>query len=414
MRFCMITTFYPPYSFGGDATYVRQLSRGLVERGHDVTVIACTDAYRLKGPELPAAMPPDDDGITVHRLESRFGALSPLVTQQSGRPGLKRAALRQILSAPFDVLNFHNISLIGGPGILALGNAPVRLYTLHEHWLVCATHIFWKNGEKPCDGRTCLSCSIRSGIPPQLWRYTGLRDRALASVDRLLSPSAYTAEQHRQGGVERPISVLPLFSALDPPHDPPTASGLRASFVFVGRVTASKGIERLLRVAATLPEIDLKVIGDGDLLGKLRQTYAQAPNIAFLGKVTQAELVGHYASATAIVFPSLAPETFGLAIVEAAACHTPAIVNKGSGGGAEIVTLTGGGIIYEGDDALAEAMRRLAGNPDRRNVLAAKAFAGYRAHYTRDMHLDRYLRQVDEVMQSKQHRKSGPNDARDH
>ncbi len=29
LRFCMITTFYPPYSFGGDAVYVHRLSNEL-------------------------------------------------------------------------------------------------------------------------------------------------------------------------------------------------------------------------------------------------------------------------------------------------------------------------------------------------------------------------------------------------
>jgi hypothetical protein len=27
LRFCMLTTFYPPYSFGGDGVYVHALSR---------------------------------------------------------------------------------------------------------------------------------------------------------------------------------------------------------------------------------------------------------------------------------------------------------------------------------------------------------------------------------------------------
>ena len=36
MRFCMITTFYPPYSFGGDAFFVQHLGRALARRGHDV------------------------------------------------------------------------------------------------------------------------------------------------------------------------------------------------------------------------------------------------------------------------------------------------------------------------------------------------------------------------------------------
>ena len=32
MRFGMVTTFYPPFSYGGDATYVRSLARSLIRR----------------------------------------------------------------------------------------------------------------------------------------------------------------------------------------------------------------------------------------------------------------------------------------------------------------------------------------------------------------------------------------------
>ncbi len=48
MRFCMVTTFYPPYHFGGDAVFVQALARGLTEAGHQVEVVHCEDAYRLK------------------------------------------------------------------------------------------------------------------------------------------------------------------------------------------------------------------------------------------------------------------------------------------------------------------------------------------------------------------------------
>jgi len=46
LRFCMITTFYPPYAMGGDATYVYNLSRALTQRGHSVDVIHSVDSYR--------------------------------------------------------------------------------------------------------------------------------------------------------------------------------------------------------------------------------------------------------------------------------------------------------------------------------------------------------------------------------
>ena len=81
----MVTTFYPPYNFGGCGTYVRALSRALVVQGHAVEVIHCLDAYRIKSKH---SMPDEgsDEGIVVHQLESPFGFLSPLITQLTGRP----------------------------------------------------------------------------------------------------------------------------------------------------------------------------------------------------------------------------------------------------------------------------------------------------------------------------------------
>jgi len=58
------------------------------------------------------------------------------VTQATGRPGFKRAPIARVLDAGFDVIHFHNISLAGGPGILSYGEG-IKLYTAHEHWLVC-------------------------------------------------------------------------------------------------------------------------------------------------------------------------------------------------------------------------------------------------------------------------------------
>ena len=100
MRFCMVTTYYPPYHFGGDATYVHALSRALVSLGHEVEVIHCIDAYRLKKPDRMPSPEPADDGIVVHRLKSRLGFLSPLITQQTGHPGLKSRAERARFSPP--------------------------------------------------------------------------------------------------------------------------------------------------------------------------------------------------------------------------------------------------------------------------------------------------------------------------
>jgi glycosyltransferase involved in cell wall biosynthesis len=295
----------------------------------------CLDAYRLKSID-----PMPDDGIVVHRLESPFGFISPLITQLTGRPGIKSRATRDILDRPFDVVHFHNISLVGGPALITRSRSPVSLYTLHDHWLLCPTHVFWKNNSKPCDRPTCFSCSLASGIPPQLWRYTRLVERSMAQVDAMLAPSKYTARRHGDGGLQPPIHVLPSFSAIEqqfdyvPRHD-------RPRFLFVGRLTASKGIVQLLEEFAGLPAYDLHVVGDGDLRGKLEHRFACCSNIRFLGPKPQAELVPLYQNATALILPSLAPETFALSVIEAFACRTPAIVHEAGGAGEPIEATEG-------------------------------------------------------------------------
>lgn len=392
MRFAMVTTFYPPYSFGGDGAYVRALSRALVERGHEVEVIHCAEAYEFLNRGPPTATENADAGIVVHSIRTGVGALSPIITQQTGDPGPKTAQLKSILGRGFDVIHFHNVSLVGGPGVLRLGSAGCKLYTLHEHWLVCPTHIFWKNREKACDRPTCFSCSLRSGISPQLWRYTKLRDTALMHVDLLLSPSAYTAARHTSAGITRPIEVLPLFSALEPGDARRRDEGY---FLCVGRVTAPKGVDALVRAVATAPDLRLRVVGQGKLREALASEYAGNANIEFIPQVAQERLTELYAGARALIVPSAAPETFGLTVVEAAAHGVASIVRASAGGALEFATTTQSGIVYADETDLLAAMRRLNEQPDLAAEMGARARSAYLAAYTRDRHVDAYLRSVE-------------------
>ena len=72
---------------------------------------------------------------------------------------------------------------------------------------------------------------------------------------------------------------------------------------------------------------------------QLKAEYGQCENIEFSAALEQRELVRHYQSASALILPSLAPETFGLTVVEAFACGTPVLVNG------QRVPLTGRGVI---------------------------------------------------------------------
>ena len=86
LRFCFLTTFYPPHNFGGDGIGIQRLARALARRGHEVTVVHDVDAYNLLhgGPEPVVQSEPA--GVRVIRLRSGLGNLSCLLTQQTGRP----------------------------------------------------------------------------------------------------------------------------------------------------------------------------------------------------------------------------------------------------------------------------------------------------------------------------------------
>ena len=84
LSFCMVTIFYPPYHFGGEAMYIYRLSNALAERGHRVTIVHCVDAFRTLTKAPPRGEFPQHANVTVHRLKSRAGLLSPHVTYLSG------------------------------------------------------------------------------------------------------------------------------------------------------------------------------------------------------------------------------------------------------------------------------------------------------------------------------------------
>ena len=261
IRFCMLTTFYPPHNFGGDGISIQWLSRALVARGHHVTVVCDVDAYEVLR-QASAQDPEDDgrDGVEVVRLRSRWARLSTLLTQQTGRPVVNGLRIRNILDrGRYDVINFHNVSLIGGPDLLAYGGDAVKIYTAHEHWLVCPTHALWRHNREPCTGRQCLRCSMAYRRPPQLWRYTGRLDRRLGEVDAFIAMSEFSRNKHREFGFSRPMDVVPYFlpdAAVDGRSDGVSPQE-RPYFLFVGRLETLKGLDDVIPLFGDIPAADL-------------------------------------------------------------------------------------------------------------------------------------------------------------
>lgn len=397
MKFCMVTTFYPPYSFGGDGLFVQQLARDLVRAGHEVHVVHCTDAWRIvSGKREPASSADPSDGVVVHGLRSRFGKLSPLVTQQTGRPGLKRAELKRILSGDFDVINFHNISLVGGPGVLGMGTA-TRVFTLHEHWWVCPTHVLYKYTGELCEERACLRCTLAHRTPPQLWRGSqAWMGRCLSNVDLVISPSEFTASRHREwmqaASVDVPMRVIPEYSVPLDGGGPLPADLPERFFLYVGRLSKAKGVDSLLRSFAQRPDYPLIVVGEPDGGGPLPTA---GPNVRFTGHVPREQLGAYYAAAEALVFPSICAETFGLTAAEALSCGT-AVIARASGGVRDVVAPEVG-TLYSDEPGLLRDLDRIWSDPELAQRMGLAGRKRHEQRYTPDLYLRRYLGALEET-----------------
>ena len=76
LNFLHLTTFYPPYSFGGDAMYLYRLCHLLGEEGHHVEVVHCVDSYHLLHTDPPPVQFREHPNVTRHELRSGFAWLS--------------------------------------------------------------------------------------------------------------------------------------------------------------------------------------------------------------------------------------------------------------------------------------------------------------------------------------------------
>jgi glycosyltransferase involved in cell wall biosynthesis len=394
MRFLMITTFYPPYSFGGDATYVQRLSHELVRRGHEVDVVHCADAYECLTRSRPSASDVSRPGLTVHTMRSGVGMLSPLLTQQTGRAFFKRGVIQGLLrTRQFDVVHCHNMSLIG-LDVLTLFDG-VTLYTTHEHWLVCPTHVLWRYNREVCTRQTCLTCQIVSKRPPQWWRYVSSGDRFLKRVDRFLCPSRFTLAKHRELGFKGRMTHLPYFVPED--RDPVAAASPhpRPYALFVGRLEKIKGAQNLIRFFRTYRGCDLVLAGDGSYGEQLRRLAADLKHVHFIGRLTPDRIRTWYHHAVAVVVPSICLEVFGIVVLEAFAVSTPALVTP-SGALPEVIQESGGGVVYRSGEELGEALDRFRTDPGYRDALGGRGHDAYMRLWSENPHIERYLEIVRE------------------
>lgn len=237
------------------------------------------------------------------------------------------------------IAHFHNtFPLISPAGYYAARAENVHVVqTLHNFRLCCSNALLFR------DGKVCEDCLGKAvpwhGIAHKCYRDSRIASAAVSTmvtahrvlgtwrnaVDVYVALTEFSRRKLVQGGLPpHKIAVKPNFGY----PDPGPGAGRGGYAIYVGRLSAEKGVETLLKAWRHLGSVlPLKLVGDGPMAATVKEAVTQNGAIEWLGSVSHeraCELIGE---AAFLVLPSECYENFSRVLIEAFAKGTPVIVS---------------------------------------------------------------------------------------
>ena len=317
---------------GGAETHLHEIFGRLVDRGHQVTLLASG----WKGAPRRAVV----DGLEVHRTGGRhtFGAAAPLYHHRHLRGG-----------------GFHLT-------VEALNKVPVFSPSWADTPVVLLVHhLFGTTAFREASFPLAALTWLLERPLPSAYRGTPVQVISRSTADDLV------ARGLRRGDIEviHPGVDLDFFTP-----DPSVERFATPTFLYLGRLKRYKGVDLLIRAAARLAEesvpVRVVVAGKGEWQGELEALAGRlgvASRVEFAGFVSEERKRELLRRAWANVFPS-PKEGWGITNLEAAGCATPTIASDSPGLRESVIDGVTGALVPHGDvAALAGAMRRAATEP---------------------------------------------------
>jgi glycosyltransferase involved in cell wall biosynthesis len=308
-----------------------------------------------------------------------------------------------------NVAHFHNtFPLISPAAHYAVQREGVPVVqTLHNYRLLCPNATFFR------DGAVCEECLERQSLLPAIAHgcYRGSRRATTAvatmlsvhraagtwqrEVDLYIALSEFARRKFIEGGL--PASRIVVKRNFVAP-DPGVGAGTGGYALFVGRLSAEKGISVLASAWGELADIPLVVVGDGPLAVQFAASSADrlkpVPPLAatLLGHQPREKVLALMRDARVLIFPSVCYEGSPMAIAEAFACGLPVIASN-LGSMAEAVDHQRTGLLFQAGNAadLAAKVRWMFEHPEAMAAMRAAARGEYEEKYTADRNYEELM-----------------------
>lgn len=362
------TYWYPQHATDTQATYVHDINRHLVRRGHRVTVVT-PGARSLSAQDtfdgvdvvrFPMTLPEDlTYGRVAQSRVSLLGKLARLAVMTEYLDAQYTSTLAVARTRQADVIHAH----------WAIPTGPAALMTARR--LRLPSVITMHGGDVYVNPEQGYDFPTRWYVRPVL-RWTLRHAGALTAITE-------DCRQHALRAGAPPESIRIVFNGTDLRRfspDPVKVVDPRFGphMIFACRqLFPRKGIRFLIEAATLLkprfPDLRLVLAGDGferPELIRLAERLGIGDRVTFLGWVPNEALPPYYRAAAVSVIPSL-EEGFGIPAAEAMGCEVP-VVATDAGGLPEVVEDQVTGLVVPRGDAaaLAVAIGALLDDPERR------------------------------------------------
>ena len=372
----VIGSVYPRFHEDAEVPWLRTSIAHLKKAGLDIQVLA--PAYKgLKSHEI--------DGVKVNRF--RYAPASwEFLTHEEGAPSkMANKPWLQLLAIPYIISGFFKCIKIC---------RKFKPDIIHAHWpfphayiALGAAKLFKIPLVLNFHGAELLLIRKKKWVKPLLKfaisqaqavfansSFTASKIKALRDVQVEWSPYGTTLETRDERRETREYTA-----------EPHAING-KFKILFVGRHIERKGICYLIEAAKYLPrdQFEIRIVGVGDLTEELKKLASESatPNsaeIIFTGKLSPEALANEYKTANVFTLPAIVDskgdtEGLGVVLIEAMELGLP-IVASNVGGIPDVVIDGETGILVPEKDpeALANAYKRLASNPELISQLLAGA-----------------------------------------